>query len=659
MKIKTRIMIMSLAFLFVSVPMALEPVSAATVYVQNASYYTGTSSLSEQIQSVLDNASSGDTINFLGNLYDGLQLVINKKLNIITNVGTKISASGSSKSVVFLINGPGASGTIINGFNIETNLGTGIFVNNTKNVTVSNNQITATKGSAIRIDKSYNGDIENNSITGSYTGINVSSSKYTNINGNNVTGSNQNGITVKNSVNTFINQDKISNNNADGINISNSNGTTVNGTTLEKNKGNGVEVHQSSQTLINGTTIKNNGKNGVSLTNSNKVKITNSQVIFNCNGISAENVSDMAIRSNYIGNNTCDGILLSGYANIVTISGNTLKGNANGIKLDCAGQKLTIEGNLITENMGRDKDTYPSANGPSGNGISFGYNYKHDAKNSIKHNAIYGNDRKNIDAEKAEKYSITNPIKIGSNWYGTNSIGSALLCCKMKSAATQMVLMRTGENTYSVYFIDGDTGNIETDLPSLSIKFRLDGVSSSEQYFQTVNGVATAQYEYAAVRNNVWASFEPESVYVAVNDAIRSITSGKDSTGDSCSNWDGYWGGPGSGSEGNDPGSGSGNNPGSATSSGSSGSSRGHGSSSGLTSTAGASAASSSAGSTGSSTQGGSTGEGDSKTAQELLVNDMKGPQIWGILGVIVLVILIVVAYYRKDLMNIIQKTRK
>lgn len=659
MKLKTRIMIMSIAFLFISVPAALEPVSAATVYVQNASYYTGTSSLSEQIQSVLDNASSGDTISFLGNLYEGLQLVIKKKLNIMTNVGTKISGSGSSKSAVFLINGPGASGTIINGFNIEADSGTGILVNNTKNVTVSNNQITATKGSAISLDKSYNGNIENNSITGSYTGINVSSSKYTNINGNNVTGRNQNGITVKNSVNTFINQDKISNNNADGINISNSNGTTVNGTTLEKNKGNGVEVHQSSQTLINGTTIKNNGKNGVSLTNSNKVKITNSQVIFNYNGISAVNVSDMAIKSNYIGNNTCDGVLLSGYAKIVTISGNTLKGNANGIKLDCASQKLTIEGNLITENMGRDGDTYPSEKGSSGNGISFGAHYKHDAKNSIKHNAIYGNDRKNVDAEKAAYTTI----KIGSNWYGTNSIGSALLCCKMKSSATQMVLLRTGENTYSVYFIDGDTGNIETDLPSLSIKFSLDGVSSSEQYFQTVNGVATAQYEYAAVRNNVWASFGSESVYVAVNDAIRSITSGKDSTGDSCSNWGGYWGGPGSGSEGDGSGSGSGNNPGSATSSGSSGSSSGHGSSSGLTSTAGASVASSSSGSTGSSTQGGSTGEGnsksDSKTAQELFVNDMKGPQVWGIVGVIVLVILIVVAYYRKDLMNIIQKTRK
>jgi cobalamin biosynthesis Mg chelatase CobN len=233
----------------------------------------------------------------------------------------------------------------------------------------------------------------------------------------------------------------------------------------------------------------------------------------------------------------------------------------------------------------------------------------------------------------------------------------------MKSSATQMVLLRTGQNTYSVYFLDGDTGNIETDLPSLSIKFSLDGVSSSEQYFQTVNGVATAQYEYAAVRNNVWASFGSESVYVAVNDAIRSITSGKDSTGDSCSNWGGYWGGPGSGSEGDGSGSGSGNNPGSATSSGSSGSSSGHGSSSGLTSTAGASVASSSSGSTGSSTQGGSTGEGnsksDSKTAQELFVNDMKGPQVWGIVGVIVLVILIVGAYYRKDIMNIIQKTRK
>ena len=106
------IIVLSLLFMSISISaVSLEPVSAASTNINS----TMTNS---EIQTVLDNAASGDTINFLGTLYENIQLTINKTLNIVTNVGTVLSGSDPSGSEVFLINGPGASGTQISGFNI-------------------------------------------------------------------------------------------------------------------------------------------------------------------------------------------------------------------------------------------------------------------------------------------------------------------------------------------------------------------------------------------------------------------------------------------------------------------------------------------------------------------------------------------------------------
>ncbi|MBI4814057.1 MAG: hypothetical protein HY802_07205 [Methanobacterium sp.] len=106
--------------------------------------------------------------------------------------------------------------------------------------------------------------------------------------------------------------------------------------------------------------------------------------------------------------------------------------------------------------------------------------------------------------------------------------------------------------------------------------------------------------------------------------------------------------GPGDGQSSTSTGSGSGSGSGSGGSSGS-------GASSGSASTVGATAALSAAGSSGSSCQ-----EDCSKTVQELIVDDMtKNPSIWAILGVILLLVLVLGGYYRKDLMNMIKKSKK
>ncbi|MCE7699806.1 MAG: right-handed parallel beta-helix repeat-containing protein, partial [Methanobacterium paludis] len=199
MKVKNTIMTISLLLIFVSVTMA-GPVSAETVYVQNESYYNGTS-MNEQVQSLLDAAKSGDTIEFMGLNYENLHLSINKKLNLISTVGTVIKSSTSA--AVFLINGVLASGTQISGFNINTKGSTGIYVKNTTNTVISGNRINSTNGSAITVYKSSNTSIGNSTLTGSAIGAQIENSKNTRITASNIT-NNLNGLNIENSVNTNI-----------------------------------------------------------------------------------------------------------------------------------------------------------------------------------------------------------------------------------------------------------------------------------------------------------------------------------------------------------------------------------------------------------------------------------------------------------------------
>ena len=56
------------------------------------------------IQTLIDNANSGDTIQFLGSEYDNIALVINKTLNLVgANTGTLIKAINSSSDIPTIV----------------------------------------------------------------------------------------------------------------------------------------------------------------------------------------------------------------------------------------------------------------------------------------------------------------------------------------------------------------------------------------------------------------------------------------------------------------------------------------------------------------------------------------------------------------------------
>lgn len=582
-----------------------------------------------EIQSIIDNAASGSTIEFLGSLYENLQLTINKQLNIISNVGTKITTS--STLPVFTINGTQAAGTTIKGFTIiNTGTGPGILINNTSNVTISNSQISSTSGTAVQINGSSNTTIRSSTVSDSTTGIEISNSSGTQINQSNIN-NNGNGIIIENSTNTSFNNNQITGNTKNGIYVKNSNKTTISGNTIKKN----------------GTTTTSGS--GVYIENSTNTTITSNQINENFYGISALNLTNATIKNNTFINNDRDGILLNGTTKDVTIASNTMQENDNGIHVNCESENLNITGNLITGNIKKvtKQQMY------HGNGILLGNNYIPSSTFRIEHNVMLNN--ANMDFRSC--------MAAGDYIPGSNLFGSG---CKQVTYDPQitMEMVRTGKNQFSVVFRDGNTGGIVTDLPSFAVTFKNGPYSVT---VMTVNGVATAVFTNLANGDVVGTAYGL-TVSTAYSSIINYLFGNPDdpnsggnddpnSGGNSTNNNNGN--GNGSGNTGNGPGSGSGNNQGAASNSGTSGSSSSSGASS---ASVGLATAAADAGSSGDSGQAGSNGQqsGQTKTAQELFVDDTtKNTQFWGILGVIVLIVLIFGGYYRKDLMSMIRRSKK
>lgn len=77
-------------------------------------------------------------------------------------------------------------------------------------------------------------------------------------------------------------------------------------------------------------------------------------------------------------------------------------------------------------------------------------------------------------------------------------------CYPINNNATLLKLVRTEENTYTTYFIEGNTGNLITDLPPINITFTIDGVSYN---VTAVNGIATFKLDNISSLGSIKASF--------------------------------------------------------------------------------------------------------------------------------------------------------
>ena len=137
-------LIMVLAIVSTGSVMA-DPVSAATLPVTAGS-------TSAQIQAIIDNAHSGDTISFAPGTYNDIKLNINKTLNLIGN-GAIIKGINESDTVIFKITAEGdadGSGSTVQGFEF-------CLLNN--NVTSGSKRVST--GYAIQLDKVSNVVVKN------------------------------------------------------------------------------------------------------------------------------------------------------------------------------------------------------------------------------------------------------------------------------------------------------------------------------------------------------------------------------------------------------------------------------------------------------------------------------------------------------------------
>ena len=200
------------------------------------------------IQSVINNAKAGDTIKITGKNYEHCHFVVDKKLNIISNVGTTMSTCPSnikgSNGVGIFYFSPDASGSVLSGFTFVNDAGKNgevdpyaVYIEGAKDIQITNNII----------DQVNNGP----------------------------------GIYIKDASNTIINNNKIQYS-QNGILIENSNKITIKDNDIENNKNSGIYIGEGNKNIdiINNNIVKNNWK-GVVVNSANNVNIISNVIMAN------------------------------------------------------------------------------------------------------------------------------------------------------------------------------------------------------------------------------------------------------------------------------------------------------------------------------------------------------------------------------------------
>ncbi|MDL2246110.1 right-handed parallel beta-helix repeat-containing protein [Methanobrevibacter sp. OttesenSCG-928-K11] len=181
------------------------------------------------IQDAIDRANSGDTILITGTEYEHCHFVINKPLNIISEVGTTMSTCPSntdgSNGVGIFYFGEGASGSVLLGFTLTNTQSKkdsvnpySIYIKDNANVTIDNCSVKTTNGPGIYVFGTTNTLIKNSYITGSKNGILVERSNNTQIMNNNIEKNKISGINIGSGVSdSYIYNNTIYANNQTGI----------------------------------------------------------------------------------------------------------------------------------------------------------------------------------------------------------------------------------------------------------------------------------------------------------------------------------------------------------------------------------------------------------------------------------------------------------
>ena len=237
--------------------------------IESTNYQITSDLDNDDIQTMLDSASDGDTFEFADKNYGNISLVVNKKLNIVSKCDSKVHASaqisskakhlGITNSFGFYFT-PKSAGSVLSGITIiSSESDYGIVVDSTNDVTVDDNVVTGGKNCSL-VKNSDGITLTNNQISGaSQNGIQLHDVKDSVISKNTISYNKRSGIETSNIYCCNITNNTIHHNNFNGISMFNASfGNVIKHNRAYENP-NGIYIDsQSSHDVINSNSFTNN-----------------------------------------------------------------------------------------------------------------------------------------------------------------------------------------------------------------------------------------------------------------------------------------------------------------------------------------------------------------------------------------------------------------
>ena len=239
------------------------------------------------IQTAINNAKAGDTIEITGKNYEHCHFVVDKKLNIISNVGTTMSTCPSnikgSNGVGIFYFSPEASGSVLSGFTFVNDAGKNgevdpyaVYIEGAKDIQITNNIIDqVTNGPGIYIKDASNITINNNNVQYSQNGILIENSNKITIKDNDIENNKNSGIYIgEGNKNINIINNNIVKNNWKGVVVNSANNVNIISNVIMANRDNSVQARAKNgagiyvdcavdSLKINGNYIFENGNYGI------------------------------------------------------------------------------------------------------------------------------------------------------------------------------------------------------------------------------------------------------------------------------------------------------------------------------------------------------------------------------------------------------------
>jgi len=226
---------------------------------------------------------------------------------------------------------------------------TGIFLNNTNNGKIIDNDCVKHKNHGIYLYSSDNNILSGNTVNNNaITGIHLFLSNNNTLSGNTANNNTNDGVHLYLSDNNTLSGNTANNNTVSGIHLFSSNNNTLSGNIANNNTNDGIHLYLSDNNMLSGNSA-NKTYVGIKLFFSNNATLSGNILKKSFIGIYLEGSNNTMLSGNTVNNNTNTGIYLF-FSNNNTLSGNTANNNIyNGIYLWTSNNAMLSE-NIVNNN---------------------------------------------------------------------------------------------------------------------------------------------------------------------------------------------------------------------------------------------------------------------------------------------------------------------